>query len=73
MGLHASRVTGTSAKTQDQLDEEAAVESCAVPHPRDILRREYDEVLKERPRDIALETCGREIEKQVLRGLEANR
>jgi hypothetical protein len=51
---------------------EAVFERCAAPHPRDILRREYDEILKgRRPHYIALEKWGPEIEEQILRDLEA--
>jgi hypothetical protein len=64
-----------SAKTNDQFDEEAAMEAaferCAAPHPRDIVRREYDEVLKGRPRNIALEKWVPELEMEILRDLES--
>jgi hypothetical protein len=53
---------------ETQLMQEA-FERCAAPHPRDLLKREYDEYLKGRPRDIALEKWGPEIEAQILRGL----
>jgi hypothetical protein len=40
-------------------DEEAAIEAAreksAVPHPRDLLKREHDRILKGHPRDQALE------------------
>jgi hypothetical protein len=64
-----------SAKPNDKVDEEAAmeaaVEKCAAPHPRESLRREYDEVLKGRPRNVALEKWGPELEVEILRDLES--
>jgi hypothetical protein len=36
-------------------DEEAAMERSAVPHLRDVLRWEHDEMLKGCPRNEALE------------------
>jgi hypothetical protein len=58
-------------------DEEArlmeeAFERCAVPHPRDLLRREHDEYLRGRPRDIALEKWGPDLEAQIWRDLGIN-
>jgi len=38
------------------------------PHPRDILKREWDEQAK-RPRDIALEKHGDDIEAQIERDI----
>jgi hypothetical protein len=59
---------------EDSLDEEAAIEAAqersAVPHLRDILKRERDEVLKGKPRNIALEKWGAEIEADILADLE---
>lgn len=49
---------------------EEAQERSAGPHLRDILRREHDELLKGRPRDIALEKRGADIELQIIRDLE---
>jgi hypothetical protein len=40
---------------------EAAQERSAVPHPRDLLKREQDRVLKGHPRDVALEKWGPEL------------
>jgi hypothetical protein len=48
---------------------DAARERSAVPHPRDIIRREYDERLKGRRRSPALEKWGPEIEVEVMREL----
>jgi hypothetical protein len=45
---------------------EAALERCAVPPLRDVLKREHDEILKGRPRDEALEKWGPGIEAQIL-------
>jgi len=55
-------------------DEEArlmeeAFERCAAPHPRDILKRDHDEYLKGRPRDIALEKWGPDLEAQIWHDL----
>lgn len=54
-------------------DEEEAIEAAraqsAVPHLRDVLRREQDEILKGRPRDTALEKWGPEIEAEILNHL----
>jgi hypothetical protein len=59
---------------EESFDEEAAVEAAqersAVPHLRDILKREHEEVLKGRPRNIALEKWGAEIEADILADLE---
>ena len=53
-----------------EYDEEAAIEAArersAVPHLRDVLKRERDERLKGRPRDEALEKWGAEIEAEIL-------
>jgi hypothetical protein len=58
------------AQSNEEAAMEAASERSAVPYLRDLLRREYDEGLKGRPRDFALEKWGAEIEAQVLRDLE---
>jgi len=44
---------------------EAAWERTAIPHPRDILRREYDDVLKGRPHE-----WGPDIEEEIMRELQ---
>jgi len=71
---HTSACRGMSGNNEAQSNEEAAMEAAsersAVPYLRDLLRREYDEGLKGRPRDFALEKWGAEIEAQVLRDLE---
>jgi len=64
-----------TSKTSPALyDEEAAIEAalerCAVPPLRDVLKREHDETLRGRPRDEALEKWGAEIEEQILRDLQ---
>jgi hypothetical protein len=55
-------------------DEDAAIEAAQersnVPHLRDILKREHDELLKGRPLDIAFEKWGADIELQILLDLE---
>jgi hypothetical protein len=43
-------------------DEEAARERCAALYPRDLPKREYDEYLKGRPSDTALENQVADIE-----------
>jgi hypothetical protein len=59
---------------EDSRDEEATIEAAqersAVPHLRDILKREHEEVLKGKPRNIALEKWGAEIETDILADLE---
>ena len=59
---------------ENLFDEEAAIEAAqersAVPHLRDILKREHEEVLKGKPRNIALEKWGAEIEADILADLE---
>jgi hypothetical protein len=47
----------------------AARERNAVPHLRDILRREHDEILKGRPKDLAFEKWGPEIEARTMSDL----
>ena len=57
--------------TDDEDTEIDAVwEHIAAPHPRDVIRREHGDILKGRPRDIALEEHEPEIEAQILRDLE---
>jgi hypothetical protein len=64
----------TISDPEDSLDEEAAIEAAqersAVPHLRDILKREHEEVLKGKPRNIALEKWSTEIEADILADLE---
>jgi hypothetical protein len=48
---------------------EAAWERSAMPHPRDILRRDDDEILKGRPPNPAFEKWGPELEAQIMRDL----
>jgi hypothetical protein len=63
----------TISDPDDAFDEEAAIEAAqersAVPHLRDILKREDEEVLKGKPRNIALEKWGAEIEAEILADL----
>jgi hypothetical protein len=65
----------TADPADSSFDEEAAIEAAqertAVPHLRDVLRRERDEILKGRPRNEALENRGSEIEEMILRDLVA--
>jgi len=49
---------------------EAAQWLDAEPKLRDVLKREYEEHLKGRARNLALERWGAEIEQQILRELE---
>jgi hypothetical protein len=64
----------TISDPEDSFDEEAAIEAAqqrsAAPHLRDILKREHEEVLKGKLRNIALEKWGAEIESQILADLE---
>jgi hypothetical protein len=54
-------------------DEDAAIEAAqersAVPHLRDVLKREHDEALKKGPRDAAIEDRFLEIEEMMVQGL----
>jgi hypothetical protein len=63
----------TSKRDSMPYDEEAAIEaaqeSSAVPPLREVLKREYGERLKGRPRDEALEKWGAEIEEVLMREL----
>jgi hypothetical protein len=55
-------------------DEEAAMEAArerSVPHPRDILKREHDRILKGHRRDVAMEKIGSELESLIMRDLHA--
>jgi hypothetical protein len=59
-------------------DEEAAIEAAqersAIPHLREVIRREDDEILKGRLRNEALEKWwGQELEEMILRNLLAFR
>jgi hypothetical protein len=56
-------------KTQLKNAEAAAQWLDAEPKLRDVLKREYDEQLKGRPRNLALERRGEEIEEEILRTL----
>jgi hypothetical protein len=64
---------GKSGETKSVYDEEAAMEEalnrCAVPPLRDVLKRESDERLKGRPRDKGVEKWGPEIEAEMLSSL----
>jgi len=61
--------------TDSSFDEEAAFEAAlertAVPHLREVLRREHDEILKGKPRNVALEKRGDEIDEMILSDLVA--
>jgi hypothetical protein len=54
---------------QSELDAamEAAWERNAAPQPRDILKREYDRILKGHQRDVALEKWGPELDEMMAR------
>jgi hypothetical protein len=49
-------------------DEEVPPERCAALYPRDLLKREYDEYLKGRPSDTALEKWSADIEVRRVEG-----
>ena len=51
---------------------EAARERHGEPHPRDILKRQYDEA-QTRPRNEALEKWGPVFEEQIMRHLDVSR
>jgi hypothetical protein len=55
-------------------DEEAAMETAqgrSAPHPRDILKREHDRILRGHRRDVALEKWGAELDEMMYRDLDA--
>ncbi|MGA7077080.1 MAG: hypothetical protein WBQ43_05115 [Terriglobales bacterium] len=68
--MHDKKISGP----EDSFDEEAAIEAAqersAVPHLRDVLKREHEEVLKGRPRNIALDKWGAEIEAEIMADIE---
>jgi hypothetical protein len=50
-------------------DEEAAIEAAqesAIAHPRDVLKREHERMLKGHPHDVALEKWGPELEEMMM-------
>jgi hypothetical protein len=59
-----------SSSFDEDVAIEAAQERSNVPQLRDILNREHDEVLKGKPRDIAFEKWGADIELQIMLDLE---
>jgi len=59
-------MTGTQKPYDEEEAIEAAPERSDVPHFRDVLRREHDEHLKGRPRNLAREKWGPEIEAEIL-------
>jgi hypothetical protein len=65
----------TADLTDSSFDEDAAfdaaLERAANPPLREVLRREHDEILRGRPRDVALEKWRDEIEEMILRDLAA--
>jgi hypothetical protein len=61
----------TDSSFDEEAASEAALERTAVPHLREVLKREHDEMLKGRPRDVALEKWGPEIDEMILRDLVA--
>jgi len=69
--MHEKNITDPE---NSSFDEEAAIEAAQersnVPQLRDILKREHDEALKGKPRDIAFEKWGSDIELQILLDLE---
>ncbi len=67
--IHMTGKTEVPAPYDEEAAIEAAWEESAVPQLRDVLRREQDEYLKGRPRDVALEKWGPEIEEQIWRDL----
>jgi hypothetical protein len=67
--MPSEKPMATSEEDEETRLMEAAFERCAAPHPRDLLKREYDEYLKGRPRDIALKKWGPQLEAQIWRDL----
>jgi hypothetical protein len=49
---------------------EAAWETIAAPHPRDILKREHDRILRGHRRDVALEKWEPMLDGMMMRDLE---
>jgi len=62
-------MTGKPEPYDEEETIEAARERSAVPHLREVLRRESDEHLKGRRRDTALENWGPEIAAEILNHL----
>jgi hypothetical protein len=56
----------TGDKKSQRKNTEAAQWRDAEPKLRDVLKRQYDEDLKGRPRNLALERWGAEIEAAIL-------
>jgi hypothetical protein len=59
---------GRFDKAFEEQNIETAHERSAMPHPRDVLRREQDAIAK-KPRNVALEKHGGSIEAQIERDL----
>jgi hypothetical protein len=55
---------------EEEAAMEAAQERSAIPHLRDVLKREYNEA---RPRNEALEKWGPMIEEEIMRDLAKER
>jgi hypothetical protein len=73
MGVTNNSGIGVSTddkKARSKNAEAAAQWLDAEPKLRDVLKREYDEHRKGRPRNLALERWEAEIEAEILRGLE---
>jgi hypothetical protein len=68
--MHDKKISAPEGSFDEEAAIEAAQENSAMPHLRDMLKREHDEVLKGRPRNIALEKWGAEIEADILADLE---
>jgi hypothetical protein len=55
---------------EEQAEMDAAWERSAEPHPRDILKREHDRILRGHRRDVALEKWGPMLDEMMMRDLE---
>jgi hypothetical protein len=58
------------AEDEEQAEMDAAWERKAEPHPRDILKREHDRILRGHRRDVALEKWGPMLDEMMMRDLE---
>jgi hypothetical protein len=68
--MHDKKISAPEGSFDEEAAIEAAQERSSMPHLRDILKREHEEVLKGKPRNIALEKWGAEIEADIVADLE---
>ena len=68
--MHDKKISAPEGSFDEEAAIEVAQERSAMPHLCDILKREHEEVLKGKPRNIALEKWGAEIEADIVADLE---